>query len=140
MAHFYSIVATKAAKSSLPGLPRRYSIRQLTTPLVGHIVEEGKTNIANCFPSSYAKTFETAFSDYSTENARPVLLAPRFRLPKPYDMLTEEEVAALDSTKGQFWLEFFKRYPQSSGLLAFSAVGFNSDRTRAVVSVGFGCG
>jgi hypothetical protein len=42
--------------------------------------------------------------------------------------------------KQGFWKEFYKRYPGSGGIIVFSPVGFNPERTRAIVYSGDGCG
>ena len=38
------------------------------------------------------------------------------------------------------WNEYYRQYPDSGGLLEFSAVGFNPDKTIAVVYMGHSCG
>ena len=45
-----------------------------------------------------------------------------------------------DGTSGDFWTRFYKRYPNSSGLLSFSQVGFNDRHDQAFVCVGRSCG
>ena len=38
------------------------------------------------------------------------------------------------------WDDFYKKYPGSSGYITFSRVGFNSDKTKAVIYKETGCG
>lgn len=45
--------------------------------------------------------------------------------------------------KGDFdmmWRRFYKKYPDSSGIITFSNPGFNRDYTQAVLATGRGCG
>jgi hypothetical protein len=38
------------------------------------------------------------------------------------------------------WQGFYQRYPDSGGIVELSAVGFNADKTVAVVYAGHNCG
>ena len=85
-----------------------------------------------------------AYRDYSQVSNQPVSLLRKFLLPAPYELLNSNELDQLfaDSTKGiaPAWDRFFRKYPGSLGLWTFSRIGFNAPRTKAVVSVRFGCG
>jgi hypothetical protein len=43
-------------------------------------------------------------------------------------------------TDDENWDEFYKQYPDSGGFVDLSAVGFNADKTVAIVSKGRWCG
>jgi hypothetical protein len=72
---------------------------------------------------------DTALDDYLRMNARTWLLQKNFTLPKPYKLVTHDEIQAMFPHPGGFgepWIEL-------------SAVGFNADRTMAVVYMAHYC-
>jgi len=46
----------------------------------------------------------------------------------------------LDHKLGDFWTSFYKKYPNSAGLVSFSNVGFNDRHDQALVYVSRACG
>jgi hypothetical protein len=133
----YSIVAEKVSGSSLSDKAKGYSIIQTTSSN-----RPTDQSLAQCFPAKYAATFRAAFADYTLSNQEPMLLGSGFRLSSPYELLTEDELAqSFPKSDGliENWKRFYKRHPRSSGFLRFSRIGFNQDRTQAVVSVVFSC-
>jgi hypothetical protein len=48
--------------------------------------------------------------------------------------------ASANQTLKDGWREFYKRYPGSGGIINLSVVGFNDDKTLAVVYAGVSCG
>ena len=86
------------------------------------------------------KMIGPAIADYAQQNREPRLLQRKFALPKPYTLLTAaEERAAFQMSPGG-WEAFYQMYPDSGGLVQLSAVGFNADKTIAVVYSGLSCG
>jgi hypothetical protein len=69
---------------------------------------------------------------------REWLLQPRLSFTSPHQFLEAGKFDALMSQGG--WLEYYRQYPESGGLIEFSAVGFNVDKTTAVVYMGHSCG
>src|ERR1051326_5503885 len=79
-----------------------------------------------------------AISDYLKQNEKPWLLQPNFDIALPYQLVTADELKSAMAQGG--WQAFSKLYPESGGWIAMSAVGFNSDKTVAVVYMGHSCG
>ena len=79
-----------------------------------------------------------AISDYVRANANPSLLQPRIKLGGPYHLITAEELRSAIQTSG--WEGFYQRFPASGGWMELSAVGFNVNKTVAVVYMGLYCG
>jgi hypothetical protein len=79
-----------------------------------------------------------AIADYVKQNEREWLLQPKLSFTTPYQFLEAGKFEALVSQDG--WLEYFRKYPESGGLIELSAVGFNMDKTVAVVYMGHSCG
>jgi len=79
-----------------------------------------------------------AISDYVRSNAKPSLLQRRIKVEVPYQLIIADELSSTNSTAG--WEGFFQRYPDSRGWIELSAVGFNVNKTVAVVYMGHHCG
>ena len=78
-----------------------------------------------------------AIADYIKQNAKKWLLQPRFSFAIPYQLFEGSLDAVL---KQGGWDEYYRQYPESGGLIELSAVGFNVDKTVAVVYIGRSCG
>lgn len=56
-------------------------------------------------------------------------------------LISHQEVERFSRTDPGFWWgDFYRKYPNAAGLFTFSKVGFNADRTQAVVYRAFSCG
>ena len=80
-----------------------------------------------------------AIADYVKLNERKWLLQPKPSFTSPYQFLETSKFDAL-LRHGGGWPEYYRQYPESGGLIEFSAVGFNVDKTIAVVYMGHSCG
>jgi hypothetical protein len=78
-----------------------------------------------------------AISDYVRANAKPSLLQPRITVDIPYRLIAADELKFVQTAD---WDRFFQRYPDSGGWMELSAVGFNANKTVAVVYMGHHCG
>lgn len=73
-------------------------------------------------------------------------LARKFNSAIGYELLPEAEVMSMfpNGVSGQEsragWQTFSKKHPGTEGWIEFSAVGFNENRTLAVVYMGYHCG
>ena len=79
-----------------------------------------------------------AISDYVRSNAKPSLLQPRIQVGVPYHLIAADELTTAIQAAG--WEGFYQRYPDSGGWMELSAVGFNVNKTVAVVYIGHHCG
>ena len=79
-----------------------------------------------------------AISAYVKANAKPSLLQPGIKVRVPYGLIVADELRSTIQTVG--WEGFYKHYPDSSGWMELSAVGFNVEKTVAVVYMGHHCG
>jgi hypothetical protein len=68
-------------------------------------------------------------------------LEPKLSLKIKYLLVRDEEIDALfkDNVMGG-WEAFHRKYPKSNGILTLSRVGFNADKTQALVYKGWSCG
>ena len=79
-----------------------------------------------------------AISDYIELSKKGWLLQRRFKIEKPYELITSNELKSTFD-RGS-WEKFNERYPNSGGYIELSTVGFNKDKTVAIVHMGHYCG
>lgn len=77
--------------------------------------------------------------DFERKNLYPSTLSYQFDLKIKYLLCSSEESLEL-KRKGDYWQQFYTWYPDSRCKISFSRVGFNSDRTKAVVYHAWGVG
>jgi hypothetical protein len=87
-----------------------------------------------------AKLIGSAIMDYIQQNQHPWLLQQRLTIEKPYVLLSPDQIESIFRRSPGGWEAFTQMYPDSGGIIEFSAVGFNSDKTIAVVYSGHSCG
>jgi hypothetical protein len=80
----------------------------------------------------------SAIADYDKVNSTSWTLQRQFKLDIPYELPNSSEIASLFAERN--WKSFYERYPKSGGWIELSAVGFNSEKTVAVVYAGHHCG
>ena len=79
-----------------------------------------------------------AISDYVRMNAKLSLLQRRINIETPYQLVLADKLRSAIQTGS--WEGFYQQYPDSGGWIELSAVGFNDDKTVAVVYMGHHCG
>ncbi len=79
-------------------------------------------------------TNEAIIADYAIKNQKTYKLKDKFLVQKNIAILTEEKARNMFSSRGGF-AEFHKKYPFASGIIYFSRIGFNKERTQAVFYV-----
>ena len=84
-----------------------------------------------CLSDEASRKFRDATTDFATANAKSWTLQPKFKLEKPYQLVSSEAIHRAD---------FQKQYPSSGGFITLSAVGFNKPKTLAIVYSESSCG
>lgn len=91
-----------------------------------------------CSPNLHG-SWADVLNDYRHENRTPRLLSSRIPIEIPYSLAPPVEMTDIFSVPVtsplEAWNRFYSRYPGSDGFIAFSAVGFNRDKTKALVYV-----
>jgi hypothetical protein len=90
-----------------------------------------------CLSSDVAKRFKDAISDYRRVGKTIWLLQRQFKIEKPYELVTSDRIALVLKSERDPNIE---RYPTSGGYIFMSAVGFNKNKTLAIVYTGSMCG
>ena len=83
-----------------------------------------------CLEPQVASEFKGAMEDYK-RHEEAMLLQRRFEIDKPYELVNTETIRTL--IKRDNWDDFYTWYPDSGGIIRMSAVGFNRQRTLAIV-------
>lgn len=102
----------------------------------------GRKDSDRCFSGEAATKFKSALDDFKHVNAKPWLLQRLFQIERPYEIVSAHEIEAAFHAEGVQggWEDFNARHPDSGGYFIMSAVGFNEDKTLAVVYTGSTCG
>jgi hypothetical protein len=96
--------------------------------------------------ASESVRLEPVLQAFQRANEKPFLLQRKFDLRVPYELETRASINGLieiirdpkrDPLGG--WEKFFAKYPDAIGIFHMSAVGFNKERTLALVYVGHIC-
>ena len=111
------------------------------------IIQRETAPYYHCLPevSSLQGDWVQVLSNYLATNAIPRAILPGRNLPRPYTVLSQGDIMRgfdhpYGSPQGDGWAVLRERYPDSRGIIGFSAVGFNPSRTRALVYSFHQCG
>ena len=88
----------------------------------------------------YEEMIGPAISDYVRQNQKTWILQKNLSIEKPYEIIRWDEIEPMFEQGLEGWKTFYEKYPDSGGWIELSAVGFNADKTVAVVYVGHSCG
>jgi len=77
---------------------------------------------------------------YRSRNAASYTLSPNLDVEQDYVLMPEEDWDKIFGPGGAMWTRFQARYPEASGMVTFSRVGFNADGDEALTLVGYRCG
>ncbi|HEV8482831.1 MAG TPA: hypothetical protein VGV87_04665 [Blastocatellia bacterium] len=81
--------------------------------------------------------------DYEARNVRPSLLSKTsFKLPVKFNLISDLDLKAIfHGTWGELeWIAYYRRFSDSSGFIMLSRIGFNTERTQALLYLGSRCG
>ena len=102
---------------------------------------DGDTNPCVVPGKASAAMIASVIADYVTSNAKRWVLRRKFKIAKPYILISREEFQGFfNGNPVDGWKAFYVKYPESGGVVEFSAVGFNHRRTIAMVRMSTGCG
>jgi hypothetical protein len=73
-------------------------------------------------------------------NLHPSSFHRSFTLPLPYQIVEPSEMRSIFGTPGDVWGRYYEKYPNSTGFLRVSRVGFNSDANQAAFYISNHCG
>ena len=119
---------------------KNFVIRRETLRNFGAFLDDEPVPKKTCLrpEGESAKIIGTAIEDFVKVNQTKWLLQEKFKFEIPYKLVSTETIYSVINpfTEKEDWKPFYKQYPDSGGFIDFSAVGFNAEKTVAVVSVG----
>jgi hypothetical protein len=77
---------------------------------------------------------------YRSRNAASYALGPNLDLEQDYALMPQEEFDRIFRREGAIWPGFQDTYPEASGIVSFSRVGFGANEDMALVEMGYRCG
>lgn len=85
---------------------------------------------------------EDTLNDFQAKKKECHNLKEQFDIPVKYVLVTTKDIKPLfhKGAADDGWERFYSRYPKSSGRINFSSIGFNRERTQALVSTARWCG
>ncbi|MGH9819763.1 MAG: hypothetical protein ACRD43_06305 [Pyrinomonadaceae bacterium] len=85
--------------------------------------------------------FDPVLAAYHKANKSPAFLQRKFDESFTYELVSRDWIKKLFDEKSiGGWKDFYAKYPDSGGIISMSAVGFNVDKTIALVYMGHSCG
>ena len=96
-------------------------------------------SIINQISWKFSELEPSTIDDYVHKSRKAAHLDSLFQLPVKYFLIDAKEAESFFK-KGRGWGPFYKKYPKSPGLLAFSRVGLNQEGNQALVYVNLSCG
>lgn len=85
----------------------------------------------------------SASEDYEARNSQPWLLnKAMFKLSAKLNLITDLDLKAIfHGHWGELeWIAYYRKYPDSTGFIMLSRIGFNTDRTQGLLYIGSRCG
>jgi len=125
----YSIVLLQTIV--LPPNPKLFVINQLTSDQI----KLDNSRIAYFEERTTEKLDMTTIDDFNKKNAKTYKLENKFSIPQRVVLISMQELKKI-FRDGKGWERFYKKFPDASGTTEVSRVGFNKDRTQAILYIG----
>jgi hypothetical protein len=111
------------------------------------VIQEETATYSRCMPSGtpMETTWKPVVDSYKAANDGVRLIRAGQPLGISYDVVPAEQIAEFFPKPISIdgfsigWRQFHRTYPESRGYIQFSAVGFDSAKTRAMVYIGHHC-
>jgi hypothetical protein len=134
----YQVFSALMSRQGSSGPANTLIIQQETVPHLQGPSDQFPEGPEACIFPDVALKFKDAIADYKRVNQKRWLLQRNFHTDDPYELVTSDTLNVLFGNGD--WDGFYKRYPSSGGFITLSAVGFNRDKTRAILYGGNSCG
>lgn len=130
----YSTVLTETQTNS-----KQLIVFQTSSKGMSISEEIGSDGYAKFLKSEIPDLDLTVFTDYNRINANAVNFDNKFTVnSKTVKLLGQEELNFIFSVPdvNGGWEKFYKKYPNSNGYTRFSRIGYNTDKTWAILEIG----
>lgn len=112
------------------------------TPSDNEKVEEMRSQMESYAIKELPELKQETLADFRVKAKECHSLDKQLDIPIKYVLVTDKEIEPL-FPKGELdraWRRFYSKYPDSSGILGFSNVGFNREMNQALVATSKSCG
>lgn len=118
-------------------LPENLAYKRSTATVI--IREETRSNLERCFSPHllHDALVGSAIAEYRRLSRSPWKLARFFPISKPYELAPETDFAGFWWKPSSPLGEYIRSHPEFPGIIELSAVGFNREKTIAVVYMGY---
>ncbi len=113
------------------------------------VINQLTSNHTICYNSYYdcfqnfnnysLKNISMLIDDYKNMNVMAYKLENKFSIPQTVILISRGELNKIFQNETG-WDAFYERYPNSSGIISISRVGFNSNKTQAILGFGYQAG
>jgi hypothetical protein len=86
----------------------------------------------------FSGTWGSTLENYASVNRVPRRLLRMFPVDKAYILVPKRELDEL--ILKSHWEDFYTRYPDAEGYVSVSSVGFNAQKTKALLAMTYSCG
>ena len=127
----YSLILKENFKSS-----KELVIKQKTVASTSSFPVKG---YQETIQKAHADLDVSIFTDFIEKNDSSYNLGDKITVPsKTITLISNEDVQQFFTSKdvNKGWTDFYKKYPDSGGMIDFTRVGFNEDKSQAIVAVG----
>lgn len=104
------------------------------------IIENTETQMSaewyEAVPNRLPDVSDDLVKDFREKNLQSYTLESRFDLKVECAVIDNQELEEIFSDSHEGWNNFYRRFPNSPGYIELSRVGFNSEMSKAFVSVG----
>lgn len=104
-------------------------------------VNDGQGKFYEEMKKGSPKLLAETVDDLRAKNNDNYKFLKNFDIGHPYALISDEEFQSFfKGNANDGWKRFYEKYPKSGGIVTFSRVGFNADKTQALVYRGHRCG
>lgn len=107
---------------------------------VNESVRAGMENHLKYLTQQFPSISQQTIDDYAGKNREAYQLRDSFELKLNHTLVKKCEIEGMFKSRMTGWEEFYKRFPDSGGLVGVSRVGFNPKMNQALMYVEHGCG
>lgn len=127
----YSVALKKYESSSENGQKAPIIVINENTE-IGNIEKKSNAEFLRNFNLEVPAEFQSAFEDFKSKNIKSEKLIKSFDIAQDYVLVTKDDVFKSENIN-EIWKLFYKKYPDSRGLITFSKVGFDADKKHAFI-------